>query len=70
LIRSCRPGTSAPCAGSALLAVGLNAAGDREILGRQLGDSESERSWMGGCTGLTGRGLAAVDLVVSAHHGG
>lgn len=55
---------------SALVAVGVNELGYREILGLQLGDSESERSWMGFFTGLKGRGLAGVDLVVSDHHGG
>jgi putative transposase len=55
---------------SALVAVGVNAAGYREILGLQLGDSESERSWMGFFTWLKGRGLSGVDLVVSDHHGG
>ena len=55
---------------SALLAVGVNAGGYREILGVQLGDSESERSWMSFFTWLKARGLAGVDLVVSDHHGG
>lgn len=55
---------------SGLLAVGINAAGYREIVGLQLGDSESERSWMTFFTWLKGRGLAGVDLVVSDHHGG
>lgn len=55
---------------SALVAVGVNEAGYREILGLQLGDSESERSWMAFFTWLKGRGLAGVDLVVSDHHGG
>lgn len=55
---------------SALVAVGVNDAGYREILGLQVGDSESERSWMGFFTWLKGRGLAGVDLVVSDHHGG
>lgn len=55
---------------SALVAVGVNALGYREILGLQLGDSESERSWMGFFTWLKGRGLSGVDLVVSDHHGG
>jgi transposase-like protein len=55
---------------SALVAVGVNAAGYREILGLQLGDSESERSWMAFFTWLKGRGLADVDVVVSDHHGG
>jgi transposase-like protein len=55
---------------SALGALGVNELGYREILGVQLGDSESERSWMSLFTWLTGRGLAGVDLVVSDHHGG
>src|SRR6185312_4361679 len=55
---------------SALLAIGINAAGYREILGLQLGDSESERSWVDYFVWLKGRGLAGVDLVVSDHHGG
>jgi transposase-like protein len=55
---------------SALVAIGVNAAGYREILGLQLGDSESERSWMAFFTWLKSRGLAGVDLVVSDHHGG
>ncbi len=55
---------------SALLAIGVNEAGYREILGLQLGDSESERSWMDYFVWLKGRGLSGVDLVVSDHHGG
>jgi transposase-like protein len=55
---------------SALLAIGVNAAGYREILGLQLGDSESERSWMDYFVWLKGRGLTGVDLVVSDSHGG
>jgi putative transposase len=55
---------------SALLATGINEDGYREILGLQLGDSESERSWTDFFTWLKGRGLHGVDLVVSDHHGG
>jgi transposase-like protein len=55
---------------SALVAIGINEAGYREILGLRLGDSESERSWMEFFTALKGRGLCGVDLVVSDHHGG
>jgi transposase-like protein len=55
---------------SALIATGVNEAGYREILGLQLGDSESERSWSDFFTWLKGRGLSGVDLVVSDHHGG
>ena len=55
---------------SALLAVGVNEVGYREILGLQLGDSESERSWIEYFVWLKGRGLSGVDLVVSDSHGG
>jgi transposase-like protein len=55
---------------SALLPIGVNAQGYREIVGLQLGDSESERSWSAFFTWLKARGLAGVDLVVSDHHGG
>lgn len=55
---------------SALIATGINEEGYRELLGLQLGDSESERSWSEFFTWLKGRGLHGVDLVVSDHHGG
>ncbi len=55
---------------SALVATGVNEHGYREILGLQVGDSESERAWMAFFTWLKGRGLSGVDLVVSDHHGG
>ena len=53
-----------------LLAIGINAAGYREILGLQLGDSESEASWSSFLGGLKRRGLSGVNLVVSDAHGG
>jgi putative transposase len=55
---------------SALIATGINEEGYREILGLQLGDSESERSWTDFFRWLKGRGLHGVDLVVSDNHGG
>jgi putative transposase len=55
---------------SALVATGVNERGYREIRGLQVGDSESERTWQEFFTGLKGRGLSGVDLVVSDHHGG
>jgi hypothetical protein len=55
---------------SGLVAVGVSAAGYREILGLQLGDSESEASWTSFFTWLKRRGLFGVDLVVSDAHGG
>jgi transposase-like protein len=53
-----------------LIAVGINAAGYREILGIQLGDSESEGSWSTFFAWLKRRGLSGVDLVVSDAHTG
>jgi transposase-like protein len=55
---------------SALIAIGINAAGYREILGIQLGDSELEGSWTAFFAWLKRRGLAGVDLVVSDAHTG
>lgn len=55
---------------SALLAVGVNAAGYREVLGLMIGDSESEVSWSEFFKSLKKRGLSGVDLVVSDDHGG
>jgi putative transposase len=55
---------------AALIAMGINAAGYREILGIQLGDSESEGSWSTFFGWLKRRGLAGVDLVVSDAHTG
>lgn len=55
---------------SGLLAIGVNAAGYREILGLQLGDSESDASWSSFLGCLKRRGLSGVDLVVSDAHGG
>jgi putative transposase len=43
---------------AALIAIGINAAGYREILGIQLGDSESEGSWSSFFGWLKRRGLA------------
>lgn len=55
---------------SALIAVGINEAGYREILGLQIGDSESEASWTTWFIWLKRRGLQGTDLVVSDDHGG
>ncbi len=55
---------------SALLAIGINAAGYREILGIQLGDSESEGSWTSFFAWLKRRGVSGVDVVASDAHTG
>jgi putative transposase len=55
---------------AALIAIGINAAGYREILGIQLGDSESEGSWGTFFAWLKRRGLSGFDLVISDAHTG
>jgi putative transposase len=50
---------------SALLAVGVNEEGRREVLGVMIGDSESEAVWSEFFRWLNERGLQGVDLVVS-----
>lgn len=54
----------------ALMAIGVNQEGHREVLGLMLGDSESEASWNEFFSWLKSRGLCGVDLVVSDHHAG
>jgi len=53
-----------------LVAVGINDAGQREVLGFRLDDSESEASWRAFFQWLKQRGLACPDLIVSDCHGG
>jgi len=54
----------------ALLAVGINADGHREILGLQVSSAEDGAGWLGFFRDLTARGLSGVKLVTSdAHHG-
>lgn len=55
---------------SLLIATGVNAIGVREILGFQLGDSESTKTWAEFFIALKHRGLQGVDVVVSDHHAG
>jgi transposase-like protein len=55
---------------SALIAIGVNINGYREVLGFRIGDSETYASWCDFFSWLKGRGLRGVDLVVSDHHGG
>lgn len=55
---------------SALLAIGINQHGYREVLGLQIGDSESEKSWSDFFIWLKARGLQGVDLVTSDDHQG
>ena len=55
---------------SLLVATGINQEGYREILGMELGNSETEESWSKFFKDLKARGLRGVDIVVSDNHGG
>ena len=54
----------------ALLAVGVNADGHREILGLQVSSAEDGAGWLGFFRDLTARGLTGVRLVTSDSHRG
>ena len=49
---------------SALIAIGVNMRGYREVLEFGIGDSETYGSWNNFLAWLKGRGLRGVDLVV------
>jgi putative transposase len=53
-----------------VVATGITATGQREILGLDVGDSEDEVFWKGFMTSLKQRGLAGVQLVISDQHSG
>ena len=53
---------------SVLLAAGVNAEGDLELLGRQVATSESVASWTGFFRDLKSHGLNEVYLVTSGAH--
>jgi transposase-like protein len=55
---------------SAMIAIGINTEGYREVLGLTLGDSESEASWSEFFSWLKSRNLRGVDLIVSDDHKG
>jgi putative transposase len=55
---------------SALIVSGVNAQGQREILGLSLGDSESEATWTDMFTWLKRRGWHGVEVLVSDDHAG
>src|SRR4051795_3012583 len=54
----------------ALVAIGVNADGHREILGLQVTTSEDGAGWLGFFRDLTARGLSGVQLVTSDAHAG
>ena len=53
-----------------VVAVGVTAAGGREVLGVDVGPSEDGAFWLAFLRGLVGRGLAGVQLVTSDAHAG
>lgn len=53
-----------------VVATGVTARGDREILGLDVGDSEDEIFWRGFLNSLKQRGLGGVKLVISDQHAG
>lgn len=53
-----------------VIATGVTATGDREVLGLAVGDSEDGAFWTAFLRGLRSRGLAGVRLVISDAHEG
>ncbi len=53
-----------------VVATGVTAGGEREILGLDVGDSEDEVFWRSFLLSLKQRGLAGVKLVISDQHSG
>ncbi len=51
-----------------VVATGVSATGDREVLGVDVGDSEDGAFWTAFLKGLRARGLGGVQLVISDHH--
>jgi transposase-like protein len=58
------------CSRAAVIAMGVNADGRRELLGLQVGDSVNEGFWTAFIGSLKERGLTGVKLVVSDAHVG
>jgi len=53
-----------------VIATGITATGEREVLGVDVGDSEDETFWRGFLRSLKSRGLSGVRLVISDQHAG
>jgi transposase-like protein len=53
-----------------VIATGITATGEREVLGVDVGDSEDEVFWRGFLRSLKSRGLSGVRLVISDAHAG
>ena len=58
------------CSRAAVIAMGVNADGRRELLGLQVRDSETEGFWSEFTTSLKERGLSGIKLVISDAHEG
>jgi len=58
------------CSRAVVIAMGVNTDGRRELLGLQVGDSETEGFWSEFIASLKERGLTGVRLVVSDAHAG
>ena len=58
------------CSKGLLIATAVNEEGNREVIGFQLNNSESETSWGDFFSNLKTRGLTDVDLMVSDNHKG
>ncbi|GAA4562544.1 hypothetical protein GCM10023176_04270 [Micromonospora coerulea] len=54
----------------ALIAVGVNADGQREVLGLDVASDEDGAGWLAFLRSLTARGLSGVRLVISDAHAG
>ncbi len=65
-----RNSTSQVVSMAVVVATGVSATGEREILGLDVGDSEAEVFWKGFMTSLKQRGLHGVRLVISDQHTG
>lgn len=55
---------------AAIIAIGVNTDGRREVLGLEIGASEAEPFWTSFLRSLTARGLRGVKLVISDSHEG
>lgn len=53
-----------------VVAIGVRATGEREVLGFEVGASEEESFWLAFLRGLVERGLNGVQLVISDAHSG
>jgi putative transposase len=53
-----------------VVATGVTAQGDREVLGVDIGDTENGAFWNAFLRSLRARGLSGVQLVISDHHAG